>query len=53
MVDPKLSINGVYDNSTWPPITNSCQLPVDWLPLQAYIYINNSQTLQPFYTDKD
>ena len=36
-----------------PPITNSRQLPADWLPLQAYIFINNSQTLQPFYTDKD
>ena len=36
-----------------PPITNSHQLPADWLPLQAYIFINNSQTLQPSYTDKD
>jgi len=36
-----------------PPITNSRQLPADWLPLQAYIFINNSQTLQPSYTNKD
>ncbi len=53
LVDSDLSINGVYDNPPMPPITNSRQLPADWLPLQAYIFINNSQTLQPSYTDKD
>ena len=53
LVDSKLSIIGVYDNPPMPPITNSRQLPTDWLPIQAYIFVNNSQTLQPSYTDKD
>jgi hypothetical protein len=53
LVDSDLSINGVYGDPPMPPITNSRQLPADWLPLQAYIFINNSQTLQPSYTNKD
>jgi hypothetical protein len=53
LVDSNLSINSVYDNPLMLPIIKSHQLPVGWLPLQAYIFINITQTLQPPNTDKD